>query len=82
MHRSDFSDLNTLRAISDHLSFRAAAAQLGVTSPALSHSIRQLGERPPREAATSDAKSGKASQWLLKTNGAFFQIERCPGGAW
>jgi len=45
MHRSDFSDLNTFLAISDHLSFRAAAAQLGVTSSALSHSIRQLEER-------------------------------------
>jgi len=45
MHRSDFSDLNTFLAVSDHLSFRAAAAQLGVTSSALSHSIRQLEER-------------------------------------
>jgi DNA-binding transcriptional LysR family regulator len=45
MHRSDFSDLNTFLVISDHLSFRAAAAQLGVTSSALSHSIRQLEER-------------------------------------
>jgi DNA-binding transcriptional LysR family regulator len=45
MHRSDFSDLNTFLVISDHLSFRAAAAQLGVTSSALSHSIRQLEQR-------------------------------------
>jgi DNA-binding transcriptional LysR family regulator len=45
MHRSDFADLNTFLVISDHLSFRAAAAQLGVTSSALSHSIRQLEER-------------------------------------
>jgi DNA-binding transcriptional LysR family regulator len=45
MHRSDFSDLNTFLVISDHLSFRAAAAQLGVTSSAVSHSIRQLEER-------------------------------------
>lgn len=44
MHRSDFSDLNTFLVISDHLSFHAAA-QLGVTSSALSHSIRQLEER-------------------------------------
>jgi DNA-binding transcriptional LysR family regulator len=33
------------RAGAEHLSFRAAAAQLGVTSSALSHSIRQLEER-------------------------------------
>ena len=45
MHRRDFSDLNTFIVISDHLSFRAAAARLGVTSSALSHSIRQLEER-------------------------------------
>jgi DNA-binding transcriptional LysR family regulator len=45
MHRSDFSNLNAFIVISDHLSFRAAAAQLGVTSSALSHSIRQLEER-------------------------------------
>src|SRR6266850_4946315 len=45
MHRSDFSDLNTFLAIADHLSFRTAAAQLGLTSSALSHSIRQLEER-------------------------------------
>ena len=45
MNRSDLSDLNTFLAIADHLSFRGAAAQLGVTSSALSHSIRQLEER-------------------------------------
>ncbi|MEH2563647.1 LysR family transcriptional regulator [Bradyrhizobium sp. AZCC 2289] len=45
MHRSDFSDLNTFLAIADHLSFRGAAAHLGLTSSALSHSIRQLEER-------------------------------------
>lgn len=45
MQRGDLSDLYTFLAISDHLSFRAAAAQLGVTSSALSHSIRQLEER-------------------------------------
>jgi DNA-binding transcriptional LysR family regulator len=45
MHRSDFSNLNTFLVISDHLSFRAAAAHLGVSSSALSHSIRQLEER-------------------------------------
>src|ERR1700751_1706833 len=45
MNRGDLSDLNTFLAISDHLSFRAAAGQLGVTSSALSHSIRQLEER-------------------------------------
>src|ERR1700741_3655996 len=45
MNRGDLSDLNTFLAIADHLSFRAAAVQLGVSSSALSHSIRQLEER-------------------------------------
>jgi DNA-binding transcriptional LysR family regulator len=45
MNRGDLNDLNTFLAIAEHLSFRAAAAQLGVTSSALSHSIRQLEER-------------------------------------
>src|ERR1700746_428362 len=45
MNRGDLTDLNTFLAIADHLSFRAAAAQLGVTSSALSHSVWQLEER-------------------------------------
>src|ERR1700746_3436579 len=45
MNRGDLSDLNTFLAIAAHLSFRSAAAQLGGTSSALSHSIRQLEER-------------------------------------
>src|SRR6266403_211389 len=45
MNRGDLSDLNTFLTIAEHLSFRAAAAQLGVTSSALSHSIRQLEGR-------------------------------------
>src|SRR5580693_8484251 len=45
MNRGDLTDLNTFLAIADHLSFRAAAAQLGVTSSALSHSVRQMEER-------------------------------------
>src|SRR5712664_4674211 len=45
MSRGDLNDLNTFLTIAEHLSFRAAAAQLGVTSSALSHSIRQLEGR-------------------------------------
>ena len=45
MQRGDLTELNNFLAIASHLSFRAAAAQLGVTSSALSHSIRQLEER-------------------------------------
>jgi DNA-binding transcriptional LysR family regulator len=45
MNRSDLADLNAFMAIADHLSFRAASAQLGVTASALSHTMRQLEER-------------------------------------
>jgi len=45
MHRGDLADLTAFIAVADHLSFRAAAARLGVTPSALSHSMRQLEER-------------------------------------
>src|SRR5580698_3095851 len=45
MQRGSLTDLTAFIAISDHLSFRAAASRLGVTASALSHSMRQLEER-------------------------------------
>jgi DNA-binding transcriptional LysR family regulator len=45
MPRSELADLTAFVAIADHLSFRAAAARLGVTPSALSHTMRQLEER-------------------------------------
>src|SRR5467141_424956 len=45
MSRSDLADLTAFVAIADNLSFRAAAARLGVTPSALSHTMRQLEER-------------------------------------
>ncbi|SME87766.1 transcriptional regulator, LysR family [Tistlia consotensis] len=45
MRRSEFADLTAFVAVADHLSFRAAAKQLGVTPSALSHTMRQLEER-------------------------------------
>jgi DNA-binding transcriptional LysR family regulator len=45
MNRSDLADLNAFVVVADHLSFRAASTQLGVTASALSHSMRQLEER-------------------------------------
>src|ERR1700733_8199666 len=44
MDRSHLADLTAFVAVADHLSFRAAASQLGVTPSALSHSMRQLEE--------------------------------------
>jgi DNA-binding transcriptional LysR family regulator len=45
MQRGSLADLTAFVAVADHLSFRAAASQLGVTPSALSHSMRQLEER-------------------------------------
>src|ERR1700694_2929996 len=45
MNRSELADLNAFLVVANHLSFRAASTQLGVTASALSHSIRQLEER-------------------------------------
>jgi DNA-binding transcriptional LysR family regulator len=45
MRRSDLADLTAFVTIADKLSFRVAAARLGVTPSALSHSMRQLEER-------------------------------------
>ena len=45
MDRGNLADLTAFIAVADHLSFRAAAAQAGVTPSALSHSMRQLEER-------------------------------------
>jgi DNA-binding transcriptional LysR family regulator len=45
MRRGELADLTAFIAIADNLSFRAAAARLGVTPSALSHTVRQLEER-------------------------------------
>ena len=45
MYRGDLADLRAFVAVADRLSFRAAAAHLGVTPSALRHSMRQLEER-------------------------------------
>src|SRR6266404_4928227 len=45
MPRGDFNDLAAFVAIADCLSFRVAAARLGVTPSALSHTMRQLESR-------------------------------------
>jgi DNA-binding transcriptional LysR family regulator len=45
MRRNDFADLTAFVSVATHLSFRAAAAQLGVTPSSLSHTVRQLEER-------------------------------------
>ena len=45
MSRGNLGDLAIFVAIADNQSFRAAAARLGVTPSALSHTMRQLEER-------------------------------------
>jgi DNA-binding transcriptional LysR family regulator len=45
MHRGELGDLAAFVAIADNLNFRAAAARLGVTPSALSHTMRHMEER-------------------------------------
>ena len=45
MDRGDLANLTAFVAVADQRSFRAGAAQIGVTPSALSHSMRQLEER-------------------------------------
>jgi DNA-binding transcriptional LysR family regulator len=45
MRRTDLVGLTGFVAVADNLSFRVAAARLGVTPSALSHTMRQLEER-------------------------------------
>ena len=63
MNRGDLADLNTFLAIADHLSFRAAAAQLG---SALSHSICQL------EGCSRRSEARKAASLRLHLERAAF----------
>jgi DNA-binding transcriptional LysR family regulator len=45
MQRGNLADLTAFVAVADALSFRAAAARVGVTPSALSHTMRQLEQR-------------------------------------
>ena len=45
MRRADLADLAAFVAVADNLSFRAAAARIGVTPSALSHTMRHFEER-------------------------------------
>ena len=45
MDRGDIANLAAFATVAEQRSFRAAAARLGVTPSALSHSMRQLEER-------------------------------------
>jgi len=63
LRRGDLADLAAFVAVADNLSFRAAAAHLGVTPSALSHAMRQLEEhlgvrllhRTTRNVSVTDA---------------------------
>jgi DNA-binding transcriptional LysR family regulator len=45
VRRGDLADLTAFITVAENLSFRAAAARLGVTPSALSHTMRLLEER-------------------------------------
>lgn len=78
MRGADLSDLSAFAAVAEHLSFRAAAEQLGLTPSALSHRMRQLEERvgvrllhrTTRSVALTDA----GRRLLARVNPAMEQI--------
>jgi DNA-binding transcriptional LysR family regulator len=80
MRRADLADLTGFVAVADDLSFRAAAARLGVTPSALSHTVRQLEDRlgvrllnrTTRSVALTDAGLGL----LARLRPAFEEISR------
>jgi len=53
MRRGDLADLTAFIIVAENLSFRAAAARLGVTPSALSHTMRLLEERVAYASSTA-----------------------------
>lgn len=72
MDRRDLSDLLALRAVARERSFTRAAAQIGVTPSALSHTIRGLEERTGVRLLTRTTRSvapTQAGESLLERTG-------------
>lgn len=75
MARNNFTDLLALRAIATHRSFTRAAAQIGVSTSALSHSMRGLEERLGVRLLNRTTRSvvpTEAGERLLQGVGAHF----------
>src|SRR5271167_2735622 len=76
MARSNFNDLLAFLAVAKERSFTRAAAQLGVSQSALSHSVRGLEERLGLRLLTRTTRSvspTEAGERLLHTLGPRFE---------
>src|SRR2546429_9681840 len=76
MPRSDFGDLLAFLAVARERSFTRAAAKLGVSQSALSHTIRGLEERLDIRLLTRTTRSVSATaagERLLQTVGPRFE---------
>jgi DNA-binding transcriptional LysR family regulator len=76
MHRGDLNDLLAFVAVARERSFTRAAAKLGVSQSALSHTIRELEERLGVRLLTRTTRSvspTEAGERLLHTVGPRFE---------
>ena len=76
MSRSNFNDLLAFLAVARERSFTKAAAQLGVSQPALSRTVRELEGRLGVRLLTRTTRSvspTKAGEWLLHGAGPRLQ---------
>jgi DNA-binding transcriptional LysR family regulator len=84
MPRGSLTDLTAFIAIADQLGFRAAVPRLGVTASTLSHSTRQLKERPgvglPNRTTRSVSLTDAGVRLPDKLRPAMDQITEALGG--
>src|SRR5690349_15869514 len=76
MHRGNFDDLLAFMTVGQERSFTRAAAKLGVSQSALSHTIRGLEERLGMRLLTRTTRSvapTAAGERLLRTVGPRFE---------
>jgi DNA-binding transcriptional LysR family regulator len=76
MHRANLNDLLAFLAVGQERSFTKAAAKLGVSQSALSHTIRGLEERLGLRLLTRTTRSvapTEAGERLLRTVGPRFE---------
>ena len=82
MSRQNINDLLVFLAVARERSFTRAAAQLGVSQSALSHTIRALEERLGLRLLTRTTRSvapTEAGERLLKTVGPKYSASRMMG---
>ena len=78
MQRAGLFELNAVVAVSAHRSFRAAAAELGMSPSALSHAVatleQRIGVRLFNRTTRSVALSGAGEQFLMRVRPALREI--------